>query len=70
MKAQDLYINIRRLGYITFNDTSTVAILSDNAVIQHIELKKYGDGFLYNTVLTQGQLSKINLVNPCIGSNP
>jgi hypothetical protein len=48
--ADKLYIDVRRLGYITFDGNSTIITLASNEVIQHIELTKSGDQFVYGTL--------------------
>jgi hypothetical protein len=56
--ANKLYIDVRRLGYVTFDGNSTIVTLASNEVIQHIELTKSGDQFVYGT-LPQSQLSQV-----------
>jgi len=56
--ANKLYIDVRRLGYVTFDSNSTIVTLASNEVIQHIELTKRGDQFVYGT-LPQSQLPQI-----------
>jgi hypothetical protein len=48
--ANRIYIDVRRLGYVTFNGNSTIVTLASNEVIQHIELTKSGDQFVYGTL--------------------
>ena len=48
--AQTIYIDVYRLGYITFNGNSTIVTLANNQVIQHVELTKNGNQFTYGTV--------------------
>jgi hypothetical protein len=62
--AEVLYIDIQRLGWVTFNGNSTVATLAEEGIIQHLELTKYGDGFLYNNLFTEDQLPQANLLSP------
>ncbi len=63
--ANVLYLDVRQLGYVTYTKNSTTITALNNGVIKHFELTKYGDGFLYNTVLSQNELSKqTNLLNP------
>jgi len=64
IEAEILYIDVRRIGWVTFNGNSTVVTLADNDFIQHIELTKFGDGFLYNNMFPEDQLSQIDLRNP------
>jgi len=63
-EAEVVYIDVRRIGLVTFNGNSTVITLSDNEVIQHIELQKFGYGFLYNTMFPEDQLSQTDPINP------
>ena len=63
-EAEVIFIDVRRIGFVTFNGNSTLVTLSGDDVIQHIELKKFGDGFLYNALLPEDQLSQINLLAP------
>lgn len=63
-EAETIYIDVSRVGLVTFNGNSTVVNLSSNEIIQHIELKKFGDGFLYNAIFPEDQLSQIDLFNP------
>ena len=48
--ANKIYIDVRRLGYVTFNGNSTIVTLASNEVIQHVELTKNGDQFVYGTL--------------------
>lgn len=63
-KAETLFIDVRKTGLVTFNGNSTLVTLSGNEFFQHLELKKYGDGFLYNALFPEDQLSQIDLFNP------
>jgi hypothetical protein len=48
--ANKLYIDVRRLGFVTFDGNSTIVTLASNEVIQHVELTKSGDQFIYGTL--------------------
>lgn len=48
--AHTVYIDVYRLGYVTFNDNSTVVTLANDEIVQHIELTKNGDHFIYGNV--------------------
>jgi hypothetical protein len=48
--ANKVYIDVRRLGYVTFDGNTTIVTLASNEVIQHIELTKNGDQFVYGTL--------------------
>ena len=62
--TDSIFIDIRRLGWVTFEGNSTVATLSSNEILQHIELNKFGVGFLYNALIPQNLVSQTNLLNP------
>jgi hypothetical protein len=51
-----IYIDVRRLGYVTFDGNNTIVTLADNLVIQHLELLKNGDAFTYGVPPTPAQL--------------
>ncbi|MBN1244103.1 hypothetical protein JXA31_00750 [Candidatus Bathyarchaeota archaeon] len=63
-ETETLFIDVRKTGLVTFNGNSTLVTLSSNDFFQHLELKKYGDGFLYNALFPEDQLSQIDLFNP------
>jgi hypothetical protein len=50
--ADKIYIDVRRVGFVSFIGNSTIVTLADNAVIQHLELTKQGDQFVYGTLPT------------------
>jgi hypothetical protein len=68
--ANVLYVDVSRLGYVTFNGNTTTVTHADNGVIQHIEMTRYGDGFLYNTIIPQNQLAQTDLIHPAFSQNP
>jgi hypothetical protein len=50
--AQTIYLDVRRLGYVTFDGNNTVVTLASNQTIQHLELTKTGDAFTYGDPAT------------------
>jgi len=44
---QTIYLDVRRVGYVTFDGNNTVVTLPSDPVIQHIELTKNGDVFTF-----------------------
>lgn len=48
--AHTVFLDVYRLGYVTFSNNSTVVTLASDQVVQHIELTKSGDQFIYGTV--------------------
>ncbi len=70
LEANTLTITVRRLGWVTFTNNSTTAILS-NEVIEQVHLEKFGNGWLYNNnFIPTDKLSQIDLCDPvAIDSN-
>ena len=67
--AQPISLSISLMGWIETNGNSTSANLNNNVVIQQVTLDKFQNGYLYNTLIPQEQLSQIDLLNPHIISN-
>lgn len=63
-KAETFFVDIRKTGLVTFNCNSYLVTLPENEFLQHLELKKYGDGFLYNGLFSEDQLAQIDLFHP------
>jgi hypothetical protein len=63
-EPETITISIRALGWITFNGNSTIATLANGEEMARIQLEKFGDGFIYNNLLSEDQLSQIDLLNP------
>ncbi len=59
-EANTIFITVHRLGWVTFSGNSTVVTLSDNGVVAQIQLNKFGNGFLYNTLIPEDTLSQID----------
>jgi hypothetical protein len=47
--ANALYIDVSRLSYITFKGNITTMTTENSGILQHIELSKTNDGFVYGT---------------------
>jgi hypothetical protein len=58
-QADTIFITVRRLGWITFSENSTVVTRSDEIVAQ-MQLDKFGKGFLYNAFIPTDKLSQID----------
>ena len=50
--ADKIYLDVCRLGYVTFDGNNTVVTLASNQVLQHLELTKTGDAFTYGDPAT------------------
>ena len=57
-------LNLVRLGCITVEGNSTDVDFSSPETLKHLELTKYQDGFLYNTIFSEEELSQIDLLDP------
>ena len=62
--VEPIALSVIRLGWITVDGNSTQTHLFRNETTKHVELSKYQNGFLYNTLLPQDQLSQIDLFSP------
>ena len=64
-EPETISISVHRLGWFTVNgDSSEAVILSEPEVVAEIQLEKFRDGFLYNTVIPEDELSQVDLTNP------
>jgi hypothetical protein len=63
-EAETLTITIYRKGWTTFTGNSTIFTSANNEIVDQIQLDKYGDGFLYNDMIPEDELSTIDLWNP------
>ena len=57
--------SMRARGWFTVTgDSSEAVILSEPEVVTEVQLEKFRDGFLYNTVIPEDELSQVDLTNP------
>jgi len=58
---------VYRLGWVALNGQSiSVTFANPNEIAVEVQLSKFGNGFLYNTILSPDRLSQIDLFNPPI----
>ena len=63
--AETITISIYRVGFVTFSGNSTIVTLSNNELVDQIQLEKYGEaGFLYNDLIPEEDLATIDLMRP------
>lgn len=62
--VEPISLSVVRLGWITVVDNTTDINFSSNETVKQVKLTKYREGFLYNTLLPQEELSKIDLFTP------
>ena len=63
-ETDKIYMDIRRLGAITIKGSSFSANLANDEMIQHLQLDKFGSGFLYNSLVPPERLSNETLLTP------
>ena len=64
-EAETMSIQVSLLGWIALRGNSTdTIILEEPKVVTEAQLEKFGDGFLYNTLIPEDQLSGIDPLNP------
>jgi hypothetical protein len=61
---EPISVSLIRLGWITTDGSRNYINFSSHETAKHVELAKYQNGFLYNTLLPQDQLSQIDLFSP------
>lgn len=62
---ETVFVRVSRLGLVTLKDgSSDVAVLSEPEVVAEAQLEKFGDGFLYNSIIPEDQLAEIDLFEP------
>jgi hypothetical protein len=57
-------MNVSRLGSAIFNGNSTLVTLSTAEFLGQIQLEKYKDGFLYNRMFSEDELSQVDPFHP------
>lgn len=62
--AAPISLNLVRLGWITVGGNNTDIDFSSPETVMHVELARYQDGFLYNTLLSEEELSQIDMFDP------
>ena len=63
-EAETLSITVYRLGWATFTGNSTIFTSANKELVDQIQLEKFGDGWLYNTLVPEEELAEIDLLHP------
>jgi hypothetical protein len=63
-EPETVYMNVSRLGSAIFNGNSTLVTLSTAEFLGQIQLEKYKDGFLYNRMFSEDELSQVDPFHP------
>jgi hypothetical protein len=61
-KPETIFVTVRLLGWVIINGNSTTVHYGSPDPIMQIQLQRYSNGFIYNKLLTQNELSQINPV--------
>jgi hypothetical protein len=65
-EPEKMFLSISLLGWIALRGNSTdTVILEEPEVVAEVQLEKFGDGFLYNTLIPEDELSGLDPLNPC-----
>jgi hypothetical protein len=62
--VEPISLSVVRLGWITIEGNSTQTQLYLNETVKHVELSKYQNGYLYNTLFSQDELAQIDPFDP------
>ena len=63
-EAQTITVSIYYLGTVIFTENTTEVLTEPNlTVVEQIQLKKYYEGWLYNTLIPETELSETNLMH-------
>ncbi len=69
-EAKTLFMNVSRIGSVVFKGNSTIVSISTAEFIEHLQLEKYENGFLLNTIVPSDQLSLMDPLKPNLGNLP
>jgi len=64
-EPEKMFVSVSLIGWLTItgNFTDTV-ILEEPEVVAEVQLEKFGDGFLYNNLIPEDELSEFDPLNP------
>ena len=64
-EPESIFVSVNLLGWIALRGNSTdTVILGEPEVVAEVQLEKFGDGFLYNTLIPEDELSDFDPLNP------
>ena len=62
---ETMFVSVSLLGWVSLKGNSTdTVILGEPEVVAEVQLEKFGDGFLYNTLIPEDELSDFDPLNP------
>ena len=64
-EPESIFVSVNLLGWIALRGNSTdTVVLEEAEVVTEVQLEKFGDGFLYNTLIPEDDLSDFDPLNP------
>ncbi|HDQ06420.1 MAG TPA: hypothetical protein ENN36_06845 [Candidatus Bathyarchaeota archaeon] len=64
-EPETMYLSVSLLGWIALRGNSTdTIILEEPKVVADAQMEKFGDGFLYNTLIPEDEISNLDPLNP------
>jgi len=64
-EPESISVSVNLLGWISLRGNSTdTVILEEPEVVAEVQMEKFGDGFLYNTLIPEDDLSDFDPLNP------
>ncbi len=63
-----LFMNVTRIASIVFKG-NTAVVSPVNTLVEHLQFEKYGEGFIYNTIVSIDQLAQMDPLKPKLGSS-
>jgi hypothetical protein len=64
-EPETIFANVSLLGWVALRGNSTdIVVLEEPEVVAEVQLEKFGDGFLYNTLIPEDDLSDFDPLNP------
>ena len=64
-EPETIFASVSLLGWVALRGNSTdIVVLEEPDVVAEVQLEKFGDGFLYNTIIPKDELSDLDPLNP------
>ena len=62
--AETLTMTVYRVGWVALSGNSTIVHFANNEIVDQIQLQKYHEGWIYNALVSEEELSEIDLLKP------
>jgi hypothetical protein len=64
-EPESIFASVSLMGWVTLRGNSTDSVVLDEPkVVAEVEMEKFGDGFLYNTLIPEDELSDLDPIKP------